>query len=427
MGDIVKTRYSASALIGLSTVVALTLSSCGGGGDDDGEVNLRFMWWGSDHRHAITEEIIELFEDENPHVSIETEYGGFDSYWDSLATQSAGGQAPDIFQMNEQSLREYADRNALLELDQVDVSEFDEAAVENGMVEDSLYAITMGINAQVLVANPELFDEAGMELPDDETWTWDDFAETVEELNASLDEPFGFTGAGGHAELQTWIRQQGKHLSREDGSLGFEVEDAVGYFEFLEGVMNQDGAPSAELLQEQGNVSPEQGLTATGQAALSTFWSNEAVFLADTVGHEMELLRYPSHTGEAADAEPWYRSSMFLSVSSGTDHPEEAQEFIDFFMNSEEAAMVNLVERGIPPNTEIQDVVVDELEAAEVATLEYIQEIEDELGDPEPAPAPGLSDITSMVGRYHEELYFGRMDPQEAAEALVAEFEDAIS
>ena len=415
-------RAVSAALAGL-----ILLSGCGDAGNDEGEVNLRFMWWGSDHRHAITEEIIELFEEENPHVSIETEYAGFDDHWDSLATQTAGGQAPDIFQMDEQYLREYADRNALLELDGVDVSDFEETAVDNGTVEDSLYAITMGINAQVLVANPELFDEAGVELPDDEVWTWNDFDTMVTELNAGLEDGYGFAGPGGNGALQTWVRQADKHLSTQDGELGFGTEDAVGYFELLDAVMNQDGAPGAELLQEQNNVPLEQGLAATSQAALSTFWTNEAVFLTEAVGNELEILRYPSHTGEAADAEPWYKSSMYLSASAGTDHPEEAQEFIDFFMNSEEAAMVNLVERGIPPNTEIQDLVMDELDGVEANTVEYIQQIEEDLGEPEPVTAAGLSDLTSVLGRYTEELYFGRMDPQEAAEGFVSELEDSVT
>ncbi|WP_022872183.1 ABC transporter substrate-binding protein [Nesterenkonia alba] len=414
-------------LIGISTIAALALTSCGSnGGDDDGDINLRFMWWGSDHRHALTEEIIDLFEEENPHITIETEYGGFDDHWDSLATQTAGGQAPDIFQMDEQYLREYADRDALLELDGVDVSDFEETAVENGMVEDSLYAVTMGINAQILVANPVVFDEAGVDIPDDETWTWDDFAATITALNEGLEDGYGFGGPGGNGMFQTWVRQQGQHISTEDGELGFGVEHAVGYFEFLDEVMNQEGAPSAELLQEQSNVPLEQGLAATGQAAFATFWTNEAVFLTEAVGNELELLRYPSHTGQAADAEPWYKSSMYLSASANTDYPEEVQEFIDFFVNSEEAAMVNLVERGIPPNTEIQDLVMDELDGVEADTVEYIQEIEDDLGEPEPVTAAGLSDLTSVLGRYTDELYFGRMDPQEAAEAFVAELESSV-
>lgn len=418
-------RSRAVRATGAGLVSLILLSGCGGGGDG-GDVTLRFMWWGSDHRHALTEEIIELFEEEHPDISIEPEYAEFDDHWDTLATQTAGGQSPDIFQMDEQYLREYADRNALLELDEVDVSDFEETAVDNGMVEDSLYAITMGINAQVLVANPELFEEAGIEIPDDEAWTWDDFAETVAELNDELEDAYGFAGPGGHGAFQTWIRQQGEHISTEDGQLGFDVEDAVGYFEFLDEVMNQDDqAPQAELLQEQGNVPMEQGLAATSQAAFSTWWTNEAVFLTEAVGNELEILRYPSHTGQAPDAEPWYKSSMYLSASAGTDHPEEVQQFIDFFVNSEEAAMVNLVERGIPPNTEIQDLVMDELEGAEADTVEYIQKIEDDLGEPEPVTAAGLSDLHSVLGRYTEELYFGRMDPQETAEAFVAEVESS--
>ena len=410
---------------GAGLVSLILLSGCGGGGEGD-DVTLRFTWWGADHRHALTEEIVELFEEENPHITIDTEYTGWDEYWDSMATQAAGGNAPDVFQMDEQYLREYADRGSLLELDGVDVSDFEETAVENGMVEDSLYAITMGINAQVILANPVLFDEAGVELPDDETWTWDDFAETIGELNANLDDAYGFVGSGGLGMFQTWLRQQDRSISTEDGGVGFDVADAQEFFEFFEEIQSQEGAPTPAVMEENGSVGLEQSLAATGGSAFSNFWTNESVALTEMVGNELEIMRYPSFAGDVEDSSPWYKSSMYLSASSGTDHPEEAQMFIDFFMNSEEAAMVNVVERGIPPNTEIRDMVMDELEGVEADTVEFIDRIEPQVGDPEPITAQGLSDFHETINRYSMLVFFGESDPQGAAEDMVAEVEGSV-
>ncbi|WP_300342643.1 sugar ABC transporter substrate-binding protein [Nesterenkonia sp.] len=415
---------------------AVLLSGCGDGGDGgDGdrggqggeeEVTLRFVWWGSDARHQNTEEIIAAFEDEHPNITIEPTYSEWDGYWDTLATQTAAGDAPDIIQMDELYLREYADRGALLELTDVDVSQFDETVVESGSADGGLYGVTLGINAFTILANPDLFEQAGVEMPDESTWTWEDYQQIAGEISENLDGAWGsgnFDETGG---FQTWARQHGGHLSDEDGQLGFDAATAESYFQLFLDMMHDGAAPPASAMSEDQAVSPDQSMTTTGEVAMRPWWSNQAVALTESSGAELELLRFPSHTGQAADAAPWYKSSMFLSVSSGTEHPEEAQEFVDFFVNSEEAAMIDMAERGIPPNAEIRETITEQLDGAQLRVAEYIEDLADDLGEAEPVPAMGGSTFPSILYRYHDEVLFERMTPAEAAEAMIAEMEAEI-
>ena len=146
----------------------LGLTACGGdanGGEEaseDNPVELRFAWWGSDHRNTTTQAIIDDFEAEYPHISIEGEWADWAGYQDQLATQVASRDAPDIVQLDDEFIREYADRGALLELTEVDLSELDEAVVEGGQSEGVQYAVPTGVNALVMMANPDLFEEAGL-------------------------------------------------------------------------------------------------------------------------------------------------------------------------------------------------------------------------------------------------------------------------
>ncbi|MDZ5077228.1 ABC transporter substrate-binding protein [Nesterenkonia sp. HG001] len=419
-------RRGTSALTaGLAAALALTACGGGGGGDDD-EVTLRFVWWGSDARHQNTQEIIDAFEEEHPDITISGDFGDWDGYWDQLATQTAAADSPDIIQMDELYLREYADRGSLLDLDQVDTSQMDDTVVDNGRTEGGLYGITIGINAFTILANPDLFDEAGVEMPDDATWTWDDYRDIAVELSEDLD---GAWGAGGFDEtggFQTWVRQQGGHLSNDEGELGFTVEDAESYFEYIAELLDSGATPSASALAEDQGVGPDQSLTTAGEVAMRAWWSNQSVALSESTGTELELLRFPSHTGDAEDAAPWYKSSMFLSGSAATDHPEEVQLFIDFFVNSEEAALIDMAERGIPPNNEIRQTVTEELEGPQLAMAEYIDQIEGELGPSEPVPAMGGSAFQQILYRYQDEVLFERMSPADAAEAMVGEMEGEL-
>lgn len=423
-GPAMTTSSRVSTLGAGLTAAVLMLTSCGGG--DDGNIELQFMWWGSDARHQNTQEIIDAFEEENPHITINPTFSEWDGYWDQLATQTAGSDAPDIIQMDELYLREYADRGTLLDLSNVDLSQVEETVVESGQTEGGQYGAAIGINAFTILANPELFDEAGVEMPDDTSWTWQDYEDIAAELSANLDHAWGsgnFDETGG---FQTWARQHGEHLNEDDGTLGFEAETAESYFQFFADLIDDGAAPEASAISEDQAVSPDESMTTTGEVAMRPWWSNQAVALTESSGADLELLRFPSETGEAEDAAAWYKSSMFLSASAATEHPDEAEEFIDFFINSEEAARIDMAERGLPPNEELRALIGEELEGPEQKVAEYIEEIGDELGEAEPVPAMGGSAFPDILYRYHDEVFFERMTPAEAAEEMTAEMEGEL-
>lgn len=413
---------AASVLVG-----TFALTSCGsGGGGEDGETTLRFSWWGSDSRHEATQEIITAFNEEHPNITVEGDFGSWSGYWDQLATQTAAGDAPDVIQMDAQFLNEYASRGALLELDQVDTSAMDESSVANGTTEDGLMAVTTGINAMVTMANPEIFEQAGVEMPDDSTWTWEDYEEIASTITEEVDGVYGATGPGQPADLQIWLRQQGKHLSDESGELGFEVADAAQYFQERLDMLKAGVYPDAAALSEDQTPGPEQSMTGQGEVAMGMWWTNQLGAVSEASGVDMVPLRMPSESGSAEDNGMWYKSTMMMSAYSGTDHPEEAQEFIDFMVNSETAGEINLTDRGLPSNLDVREAILPKLEGADERSAEFIEEIEPELGEPEPIPAPGFSEMQSILQRYELEVYFERQSPEQAAEGMVEEMEQAL-
>ncbi|NDK32118.1 ABC transporter substrate-binding protein [Nesterenkonia haasae] len=419
-----------STIIAVAATGALALSACGGGdpvsATEDDSVELRFSYWGGGLRVEQTDAIIEAFEAEYPHISVSSEYADFGGHWDQLATQTAGGDTPDIIQMDDKYLREYADRGVLLDLTDVDVSQFDEDSVDNGRTENGLFGITTGINSLALGANPDLFEEAGIAMPDDTTWTWDDFAELTVELNANLDGAYATNETNEPGGFQVWLRQEGKHLTTEQGELGFEEEDLAEYYTYWLDLLNDGGMPAADTMSENRSADPEQQLIHTGRVALAPMWTSSLAGISESAGVDMELLRFPSKTGQAEDNGLWYKSSMFLSGAASTDHPEEVQLFIDYVVNDLDAALLGLTDRGLPSNQEAREAVLEAIDEQDLKSAEFIEEIEDELAGPEPVPALGFSEIQNLMLRYEDELYFERMGPDEAASSAMAEMELAI-
>jgi multiple sugar transport system substrate-binding protein len=223
-----KRRLRKTGVVAAAAAVVLALSACGGGAapqSADGKVELRFSWWGGDKRAQLTQAAIAAFEAENPNIKIKPEFGDWSGYWDKLATQMAANDAPDIIQMDEKYITEYSSRGALLDLSKydIDTSKLDEAALNAGKGPKGLTGIAAGINAATILANPAVFKAAGVALPDDKTWTWEDFGRIAAEVTAKS--PTGTYGAAAYgtdeSSLGVWLRQNGRSLYTSDGKLGF--------------------------------------------------------------------------------------------------------------------------------------------------------------------------------------------------------------
>lgn len=415
--------------IALTSIVALSGCADGESQESNDDITLRFSWWGNETRAENTLTIIEMFEDENPGISIEPEYAEWDNYWDQLATQTAGGNSPDIIQMDEQYIREYADRDTLLALESVDTSLFDETSVDAGRTEEGLYAISLGVVVHAMVVNPELLQQLDVDLPEDDTWTWDDFADLSAQVRAHSDDDtvYGSTGLGApETVLPVWMRQNGQELFDEGGQLALTPETAEDYLRWVIETEEKADFPSAEYMQEAQGEALEEGALPTGRAAFSALWATMLVAAQNASDAELDLLRTPSNTGNSEDNGDWIKGSQFLSVPSSTDHPEEAQNFIDFFVNSEEVVEIQGMERGLPANLELRDSALEEATDSERKAAEFIGKVESEDPDPFPVPPAGFGAIADIISRYHFEVRFGRMEIQEAAEGLVQELEDTL-
>jgi multiple sugar transport system substrate-binding protein len=185
-------KKSVMGVAGATAAMALVLTGCGSSpetgkvGTVEDPVTIRFAWWGNDSRAKTTLEVIKDFEAANPTIKVQGENTEFSSYWDKMATQIAGGTTPDVFAMSGAYPSEYATRGVLLDLDkvkdQLDTSKFAEGTVDLGKIDGKQHTITAGVNAMSMVIDPKVFEAAGVELPDDETWTWDDYADIAAEI-----------------------------------------------------------------------------------------------------------------------------------------------------------------------------------------------------------------------------------------------------
>ena len=141
----------------------------------------------------------------------------------------------------------------------------------------------------------------------------------------------------------------------------------------------------------------------------------------------MKMLRGPSLTGKATERKAWYKASMLWSASSKTKNPEAAVAWINWFVNSPEAADIDLAERGIPANTEILAEVKPKLSPAQQTVAKFITDIKPELGHDPDRPAPWRRHVgATVLFRHGTDVLFGRTSTADAAQKFVDELKSNL-
>jgi multiple sugar transport system substrate-binding protein len=400
-----------------------TGSEGGGGGGEGGTANLDFAWWGNPVRNKNTEALLAAYTKAHPNVTFKAQPGEFNSYWDKLATQTAGGTAPDIIQMDMAYIAEYGTRGALLDLKDVDVSKFAEGTVDSGKINDTLVGVNAGINSAIIFGNPEVFEKAKMEKPDDTTWTWDQLSEVAAEVASKAGVPFGIASlVGSDPAFASFLRQNGKELFTPTG-LGFDVAEAQAWYDLMVKFQKAKAIGTPEQISEESAKPLDQSAVVVGKAAMQYYNSNQLEAVSAAAGGDflMDMLRLPSLTGKATERKAWYKASMLWSASAKTENPEAAVAWINWFANDPAAADIEKAERGIPPNTEILAGVTPKLSKAQQVVAKFITDIKPEVANTPIAPPPGGGPYAEVLFRNGLDVLFGRTSSADAAKKFVDE------
>lgn len=423
-------RTSFRAGLGVALAAALTLTACSGGDPEpaaptdsaDEEITLRFTWWGNETRDAITNEAVQAFMDANPNITVETEPTAFDGYFDRLATVTAAGDSPDVVTLGGAYPLEYAARGALVDLttlDSIDMDAFAPSILGNATYQDGIYGAPTGGNTVALLANPRLFEEAGLELPNDDEWTWDEFAEIAATISANVEGAFGFEPRF-YDFNRVWFAQRGYEMYTEEGLLDVEPEVLEEYWTFAQSLLADGAIPSAELISEVILASPEQTLMGQGRSAMITAYTNQVQTYSESSGDDLVLLKFPSET-EFERPGMTLLPSQFFAVSSQSEHPEAAAALIDFLLNQEAGATIIGTDRGLSSNADIRELLAANLSPFQQLEADFLARIEANGAEglpPQPAGAGIQNDLTI---RLDSEVLFNRLTPAEAAEQWVNE------
>lgn len=430
-------RMGGRSIIAVIAAATLALGGCaaGGGGADGGSgdatdpVTIRFGWWGSDERAETTKAVIAAFEEANPDIVVEPETSDFTSYFDRLATNTAANDSPDVITLGGAYPREYSDRGALLDLaevgDALDTSKFNDDTLTAARFDGTLYGVPTGGNAIGVVINRAVFAEAGVPVPDTTAWTWDDFVQAAEKVSAATaDGTFGFEPRINDT-IGVYAAQRGTPIFTEDGELGVKASTLEDYWDMELDLVKGGGSPSAEQIVELSTASPEQTLMGQGKAAMTIAYSNLLATYEASSGADLDLVALPGET-EFEQPGATVLPSQFYSISSQSEHPEEAARLIDYLVNSTDAGELILDDRGLPFNTEVLDAVKPLLAPASVEAAEYLETVAESGAGAVPIAPAGGSALNEITSSAESDVLFGKSTPADAAKKWHSDLQAAL-
>ncbi|WP_157930467.1 ABC transporter substrate-binding protein [Glycomyces xiaoerkulensis] len=434
-------RTRSRAAIGSVAAATLLLSGCFGSDDGtageydpDEEIELEISWWGDDDRARLFAEVIDLFEEEHPNITVvETPVGAPDDLFNRLATDFAGGgdTAPDVFALGGAKPQEYGELGALLDLstvsDQLDPSDYPDFSLTNAIVDDTLYGLPTGGNATAAFINSKIFEQAGVPLPE-AGWTWDDLVDVAGEIgNADLTNEAGNPIYGIDLRIQDIMGTYAAQVSEVgmydwDGKLGVDADQIASWYEIEQELLDAGGLPDPSIVTSNWQLPPDQQPFTIGQAAITFGYTNLMSAYSANEEVEVQMMLPPTDTDLSGIA---LLPSAFWSANAASEHPQAAAMLIDWFLHEPAAAELILDTRGVPFNPDTLEVVAPLLEGPSQTAADYVEIILDEGVVAPPQPSGGQI-MNELSQRMEAEVLFGRMTPDEAATQWVEELGAAL-
>ncbi|NUQ88267.1 MAG: carbohydrate ABC transporter substrate-binding protein [Glycomyces artemisiae] len=417
-----------AGIFGAAAAPLLAACGNGGGGADEGDGELDFWWWGSDPRHEYTQQIIDAFLAKNEGVTIKPSPNEFDAYWDALNVSVSGNNAPDVLQQDDRYLRDYADKNALLALEELDIdlSNIEDATLKTGQFDGKTYGIPTGVNAFALLVNPALVEAAGVAMPDDTAWSWEDFLAWTADLSSKGD-AIGSSGLSLSNEslFNVFARQKGESLYTDDGTLGFTEATMNEWWQMVLDLQAAGGIPESSKIVEYAAAGQDQSPLATGTGVSEFYWTNQIGAIQTVLGSDLVLLRPP---GEFTGSQPglFLKSAMFWSAARTTSDQAAAGKLIDFLLNSDESLDLMLGDRGLPANIAQRERILPQLPPDQKLGADFIAAITPDLAEGPAVPPVGSGAAADIMRGVYEGLLFGSATVEESTASFIDQVNTAI-
>lgn len=322
----------------VALAVPLAACSAGGGGSEDGSVEISFLTQNTGTNVEVAEALIAAFEEENPDIKVRLETQPAGTEGDNLIkTKLATGEMEDVFGYNSGSLFQAMnpDQNLVPLDDEPWVDDLVDTMKAVVSTDNGIYGAPFGsTQAGAVVYNKKVYADLGLEVPT----SWDEFAANNEAIKAAGIAPVIQTYG------DTWTSQLfvlgdfGNVLAQDEDWAEAYTKGERKYVDepALQGFANQQAGFEAGWWNEDfASALYDDGarMVATGEGAhypiltgiVSTFQQNYPDEL-ENIG----VFPLPAQNAEDTKLTVWLPNGVYIPKTTEGDKLEAAKKFVAF-------------------------------------------------------------------------------------------------
>ena len=397
-------------------------SAASGGSGASGTTVIRWAFWGNEERIQLSQQAVDVYEAANPGVKVNIEpSGGTGDHFNKVDTQLAGGNGPDIIQMGG-NFPDYVNRNVILALDAyagkgLNTAVIDAGSLDAGKINGKLYGITTGITVPALIYNKTMLEKAGLPLPPPSS-TYDEFRSYLVSLKSKLPSgvwpmmDFGVTSSS-TTPFGYWLRYNGTPIYDDvTNTTKVQPQDAQKYLELFKDYRDNGLVPPADVAASYPETSSDTSALVAGKVAITFTVSNQLPSFQAAMTDEVGLIEPP---GAATNKALWPQLSQVMTVNKDSKNIEAAVKFIDFIINSPDAAKILGNNRGSSASSTYR---------AGLSANKDDQKINDYHAlagphtSPETAHLPNDTELNSTAYLVYQQVAFGRLTPAQGGQQI---------
>lgn len=367
-----------------------------------GVVELTYMHAFNHVNPELQAQIVEEFNSLHPGIRVNIEPVEWNAPPQLLAVRTAAGVAPDIISMDPVGFLILGGQNGLLRdlshlvwRDLEDPHDIPPAVYDSVSIDGRILALPQRISTYVLFYNQDHFDQVGLALPPydwyDSSWNWDRYRDAARLLTRDTNGDGETNIFGLQSNFPTrfypWVFMAGGNVFNEDYS-DFVLDQPEG----------MEAVDFVRDLFERGYVG---GNFFTGTASMVQTLPFDST-TATQAGIHWNVAPLPQGPGGPATR----IGPIAVGIPTGSQHPEEAWEFLRFYMNKENSARQSQGGVMVQPRLSVTR---DLINYSSDVRLEHVQVFSQalEVGQPYRENHRHSSEMTRIIHQALQEVWRG--------------------
>ncbi|WP_175987297.1 sugar ABC transporter substrate-binding protein [Bacillus sp. Marseille-Q1617] len=404
------------------------------GGEMDEQAKIRLTFWrnsGTKLENQAYEELVADFNEEHPTIEVEMVPVPYGDYELKLRTEMAAGDPPDVLTIDTPTLALYASAGSLMSLDDYmreegNIEDLAAPTLKGITYEDEIYLSPIAESSVALFYNIHLFEKAGVPLPSrnpHDPMTWDEVLEAAKKISALSPEITGIDPAQGFPDGESPSYFKMPILWQFGGGvLDQSNQTASGYLnspaslralQFYQDLYQKYRVAKVELPQEALETN-KLGMTVLGSWMLESLSTMNPDF---RLGEDFGITALPKGSQQAVPNGGWA-----LGISSETDYPDEAWEFVRYITSFEGAKKYVEITGDVPARYSVAEAFPEFSEYPKNIFVEQAQKYS--RNRPITPAYPVVSDAVKTL---FEDVGIGGKDVRTSAEEAVKKINDELN